>query len=118
MKRELAAVFVLFAAAMPPAAGATCEDLSKLALAGGSIGTAESVAAGTFKPPASSAIKDMPAFCRVAGSIKPTADSDIQFEVWMPESSWNGKFQGVGNGGFAGSIGFGAMGDAVDRKSV
>src|SRR5208282_432692 len=44
-------------------------------------------------------------FCRVQGTIKPSADSDIKFEVWLPpEASWNGKVQGVGNGGFAGSL--------------
>lgn len=37
--------------------------------------------------------------------IKPTADSDIKFEVWLPpESAWNGKYGAIGNGGFAGSM--------------
>jgi len=45
--------------------------------------------------------------------IKPSDDSDIQLEVWMPSSGWNGKFQGAGNGGFAGSINFGGLADAV-----
>src|SRR5258706_11515209 len=31
----------------------------------------------------------------------------------MPATSWNGKFQGIGNGGFAGSITYGQMADAV-----
>ncbi len=57
----------------------------------------------------------MPAFCRVAGTIAPTSDSNIAFEVWMPSSGWNGKFQGIGNGGFAGAIGYGALGDAVQH---
>ncbi len=43
--------------------------------------------------------------CIVRGQIKPTADSDIRFEVWLPEGeSWNGNFQMVGNGGNAGTI--------------
>jgi feruloyl esterase len=42
----------------------------------------------------------------VAGVIKPTSDSEIKFEVWMPTANWNGKFQGIGNGGFAGSISY------------
>ncbi len=49
----------------------------------------------------------------MAGVIKPTGDSDIQFEVWLPSSGWNGKFQGVGNGGFAGSINYEGMESAV-----
>jgi feruloyl esterase len=46
----------------------------------------------------------LPAFRRVIGVIKPTSDSDIKFEVWLPIEGWNGNFRGVGNGGFAGSI--------------
>jgi feruloyl esterase len=39
----------------------------------------------------------------------------IKFEVWMPTTNWNGKFQGVGNGGFAGVISYGAMRTALTR---
>ena len=49
-------------------------------------------------------------FCRIVAASKPTADSNIGFEVWMPPASaWNGKFQGVGSGSSAGSIGTAAM---------
>ena len=47
--------------------------------------------------------KTLPAFCRVVAEAKPTADSDIKIEVWLPVSGWNGKLQGIGNGGFAGT---------------
>jgi hypothetical protein len=47
---------------------------------------------------------DLPAFCRVAASIKPSRESDIKMELWMPASGWNGKFVVPGNGGFAGTI--------------
>jgi len=44
-------------------------------------------------------------FCRVRGVIRPTGDSDIRIEVWLPPAAaWNGKYQGVGNGGFAGVV--------------
>ena len=85
-------------------AAQSCESLAKLDLPAASITRAESVPAGSFTPPAGKAITGLPAFCRVAGVIKPSTDSNIQFEVWMPASGWNGKFQGVGNGGFAGAI--------------
>jgi feruloyl esterase len=49
--------------------------------------------------------KKLGAFCKVELKATPSADSDIQIEVWMPVSGWNGKFQGQGNGGFAGDIG-------------
>ena len=45
-----------------------------------------------------------PAFCRVAATLKPSSDSDIKVEVWLPLSGWNGKFLGVGNFGWAGSL--------------
>jgi len=51
----------------------------------------------------------MPAFCRVAATLKPSSDSDIKIEVWLPVSGWNGKFVGIGNGGTAGSIPYGSM---------
>src|SRR5918994_2451153 len=41
--------------------------------------------------------------CRVAGVIKPTADSNIGVEYRLP-TNWNGKFLGLGGGGFGGSI--------------
>jgi len=47
----------------------------------------------------------LPAFCRVAATLKPSSDSDIKLEIWMPvAASWNGKFVVPGNGGFAGAI--------------
>jgi feruloyl esterase len=83
----------------------------------------------------------LPAFCRVAATLTPTSDSDIKIEVWMPAASaqgpgeprsstersrapepgseaeprsrWNGKFQAVGNGGWAGSISYGALAAAL-----
>jgi hypothetical protein len=99
------------------AAAQSCEKLADLKLPNTTITAAQSVAAGAFTPangPAA-AFKDLPAFCRVTGVIKPTADSDIKFEVWMPASGWNGKFQGIGNGGFAGSISQPALASAVAR---
>ena len=89
------------------AAGApvSCDSLASAALPHVTIISAKNVAAGEFSLPEGSrgpatAFKSLPAFCRVAGVIKPSDDSNIQFEVWMPASGWNGKFQGIGNGGF------------------
>ncbi len=90
-----------------------CDSLIKLALPGVAIKRAESVPAGSFAPPTGKTIPHLPAFCRVAGVITPAADSVIQFEVWMPASGWNGKFQGVGNGGFAGAIEYQQMAIAM-----
>src|ERR1700693_2867326 len=106
-----------FLAALPafPGLAATCESLSTAALADTTVAVAQSVSAGVFSPSYGNPIDKLPAFCRVAGVIKPTADSYIRFEVWLPASNWNGKFLGVGNGGFAGSIGFNSMGATLKR---
>lgn len=100
------ALFAGVAFSAKPVGAQSCEKLSDLKLANTTITAAQPIAAGAFTPPAGPAapFKELPAFCRVIGVIKPTSDSDIKFEVWMPASGWNGKFQGIGNGGFAGSI--------------
>src|SRR5260370_18674605 len=112
------ALLSLMASGAMPALARTCEDLARIALPGATITTAQSVPAGTFTPPEGKAIEHLPAFCRVAGVIKPTGDSQIQFEVWMPTAGWNGKFQGIGNGGFAGPIGFSSIGRARSHGSA
>ena len=101
--------------AVLPAAAATCDSLTSLALPRITIAGAALVPAGSFAPPAGPAINNLPEFCRVHGSIKPSSDSNIQFEVWMPASGWNGKFQGIGTGGFAGSIGYGQLAVALRK---
>jgi hypothetical protein len=103
----------LLLAASVSAAATACGDLAKLVLPDATITTAQTVPAGAFTPPEGPPIAAVPAFCRVAVVAKPSADSDIRLEVWLPSSNWNGKFQGVGNGGFAGSIGYGAMAVAI-----
>jgi feruloyl esterase len=60
-------------------------------------------------------LNNLPAFCRVAGVLRPSPDSEIHFELWLPENSWNGRFLGVGNGGFAGSIGYRQLADSLRR---
>jgi feruloyl esterase len=93
-----------------PSVAAECEALSKLALPNTHISLAQTVAAGTFMPPPPTWAKGshppaIPvAFCRVTGEIRPTSDSNIKFEVWLPLSGWTGRYESVGNGGFAGSI--------------
>jgi feruloyl esterase len=78
---------------------------------GGSV-----VAAGAFVPPSglkAPIYKVLPAFCRVQGVLTAAVDSHIEFEVWLPVTGWNGKYLGVGNGGFAGSIGYTSLAEAV-----
>ena len=57
----------------------------------------------------------LPERCVVKAVSKPSSDSEIKFEVWMPVSGWNGKYQQMGNGGWAGSIPAGSMSPAIIR---
>ena len=90
-------------------AQATCETLSSLAISDGAITTTAVVGAGDapFRAPRS--------FCRVQVTAKPTADSDINIEVWLPIEGWNGRLMAVGNGDAAGVISYAAMTDALGR---
>lgn len=104
-------------------AGGSCENLAKLDLPNVSITTAATVPAGGFVGPPqnftgrdlSAFYKKLPAFCRVVAHARPSADSDIILELWMPASGWNGKLQGLGNGGFAGLIDTFELGAAVAK---
>ena len=114
---------VLLVPASEPTRGApaSCESLSALQLPNGTITSAVDVAAGAFSPPgwatvsaaAARAFAGAPAVCRVTATLKPTSDSDIKVEVWLPKDGWNGKLQAVGNGGWAGSISYPALAAAV-----
>ncbi|MGE3508473.1 MAG: tannase/feruloyl esterase family alpha/beta hydrolase [Vicinamibacterales bacterium] len=66
--------------------------------------SAEAVVSGTLVISPTVTLSDLPPFCRVQGLSRPTADSRIFFEVWLPApGSWNGKFLSSGEGGFAGT---------------
>src|SRR2546422_213396 len=89
-----------------------CESLKSLPLENTTITLAQSAVAGEFSLPAQGQVtaqqnaifKQLPAFCRVAATLKPSSDSDIKIEVWMPLANWNGKFPAVRNGGSDESI--------------
>ena len=114
---KLAITSALFLPLLAHAAPSACETLAKLALPETVITLAQSVPAGEFTPPEGfrpgagdppasalvAAAKLLPSFCRVTATLKPTADSDIKVEIWMPTANWNRKYEAVGNGGWAGS---------------
>lgn len=84
-----------------------CEGLIALRLAGGLVTAARSMTAPAVvaTTPREPAIRVPASFCRVAVTLRPTPHSDIKMEIWLPPADkWNGKFEGVGNGGLGGTI--------------
>ena len=115
------AMWVLACLPAVPAFAAPCDSLAALALKDATITKTQLVPAGQFSAPGeaqagaprANPYRDLPEFCRVTATLAPSSDSDIKVEVWLPASGWNGKFQAVGNGGWAGVISYSAMADAV-----
>ena len=108
--------FLLSALLSLPALTATiCENLTGVSLPHATLTTAQFVPEGSFTPPGSATLTKLPAFCRVVGFATPNPRSHIGFEVWMPASGkvWNGRYQQVGNGGFAGVIPFASLAAAL-----
>ena len=106
----IATAFLLFAVAGPT----PCESLASVKFTDAMISSAVVVPEGPPPPrpagrggtpaPAGPPPANIPAHCRVQMTLRPTADSLINMELWLPIENWNGKFMGVGNGGFAGTI--------------
>ena len=120
-ERTLLAVLIFSTLACTAHADSTsCASLKQLSLPHATVDVAQTVVAGAFVPPnlkpeekVPPVFESTPAFCRVTATVKPTPDSDIKVEVWLPEAGWNGKLRGVGNGGFAGSIGYQGLAGAI-----
>ena len=106
-----------------------CESIVGLTLPATTITSAQWVNAGPMTPPPSAPAAaaagggvqqpaapppGLPAHCRVAIVMRPSSDSKIEAEVWLP-TDWNGKFQAVGNGGWAGTISYPAMARALQE---
>jgi feruloyl esterase len=123
---------VLALATAPPAYTATCDSLTSLSLPNTTITIAQAVPAGSFTTPYNATLINLPAFCRVAATLKPSSDSNIKVEVWLPSLApgiggqarsspdspmeWNGKLLALGNGGWAGSVPYAAMANALRRR--
>src|SRR5438093_10811597 len=94
----LAVTMVAFAPA--PVAAATCESLKSLSLENATITSAQAVAAGQVSLPEAgrgaaqenAGYKQLTTFCRVAATLRPSSDTDITIEVWLPIGPWNGRY--------------------------
>jgi feruloyl esterase len=120
MRKRLLLIAAAALGGSPMFAASACESLAAVKLQNARIGAANVVSAGSFNSPLPPpkgkqppSFRDVPAFCRVAATLTPVPDSEIRIEVWLPESGWNGNLQSVGNGAWAGSISYPALGNAL-----
>lgn len=101
---KILAILFCGTAASLLAAGPACEKLTEMTIPAVTVRTSARVAEAN----------GLPGYCRVQAVAHPVADSEVEFEVWMPAPAiWNGKFQGVGNGGYSGAISYAAMTTAL-----
>jgi feruloyl esterase len=109
------------AIAIPGNDAFACDAVRTIEFANTQIVSVERVAAGKFSVPGrgpgaagrGAAFAELPEFCRIAATARPSSDSEINFEVWMPTAGWNGMLQSVGNGAWAGSISYPALAAAL-----
>ena len=89
----------------------SCAHLTRLRFEGNTtVSAATEVTSGTLVTPTGQVLTDLPHFCRVQGLSRPTRDSNIYFEVWLPTNTWNRKFLSSGEGGYAGALNYTRLG--------
>jgi hypothetical protein len=127
-RRSLAAALsALILAGCSRAQAATCDDLAQTRLEHVTIVSAKVVSAGTFRLPGGRraappeffvAFDSLPAFCRVQAVSRPSRDSHIGIEVWLPLAGWNERYLGAGNGGYGGSFNYYRLGEGLNDGYV
>lgn len=74
---------------------------SALHLSNVTVESAVPVTTGSFTPPGAAApITGLPSFCAVTLTQTNSAGNLAHIAVWLP-ADWNGRFQGIGGGGYA-----------------
>jgi len=97
------------------ALAASCEAIAGLRIDNATIDVAESRPGGAYIPTGNTEITGLPSFCRVHGVVSAVANSRVGFELWLPNDSWNGKIEMVGNGGYSSTMSFKDMGALLSR---
>jgi hypothetical protein len=89
-------------------AAADCATLAgSLRLPDVTVDLAQADTSGKFTVPpgqqgAGMTIPGLPPFCEVSlTQANPPATDQIHIEVWLPLTTWNGRFEGVGGGGYS-----------------
>jgi feruloyl esterase len=108
--------FASVAITSTPAMATPCTNLQSMALDDTTITSAADNTTGTFVVPNSNppqTITGLPAFCRVTATLTPASDSMIKIELWLPETTWNGRFLGTGGGGYQGEITYSELASGI-----
>jgi pimeloyl-ACP methyl ester carboxylesterase len=93
-----------------------CEKLSELKFPHAQVTAATLLPAGPVSlGPTNAPPVDLPERCIVKVTSRPTSDSEIKIEVWLPAANWNGRYLQSGNGGWAGAIPAGGLASAIQR---
>ena len=100
--RALALALSIACAAGSADAASDCAGLANVKLEGATIASASVVSGPSTIGGARVAVP----FCRVEGVARPSSDSEIRFEVWLPSTSdkWTGRMKIDGTGGYAGGV--------------
>jgi len=86
-----------------PVATASCETLMTLSFPNTVIESASITPASTIAAAPATPASAVPTTCRVHATVShPGANDRIGIDVWMPIEGWNGRFEGVGGGGYSG----------------
>ncbi|AGU49376.1 putative tannase/feruloyl esterase [Variovorax paradoxus B4] len=112
----IAVAAALTACSQPPVAKAgACESLTAFGnVPNVTVDKAEMMLPG-FVPPGEKRAVTLP-FCRVQATARPSSDSDIKFEMWLPDASnWNGRFLANGGGGNSGAIIYSRLTEGLTR---
>jgi hypothetical protein len=105
-----------------PSRAQSCSALRSPRLENTTVISAQLVDSGKFVPPVMvrraspeffAAWNTLPTFCRVRAVARPSSDSEINIEVWLPVNGWNQRYLGVGNGSFGGSINYYRLGETL-----
>jgi feruloyl esterase len=98
------------------AAASPCTDLNGVALENSVVRAVDDVRADEPLTLGGAKVSDLPAFCRITATTGTDRHSNILVELWLPEQRvWNRKLLGTGNGGFAGTISYGALRGGLKR---
>ncbi|MFL5640063.1 MAG: tannase/feruloyl esterase family alpha/beta hydrolase [Gemmatimonadaceae bacterium] len=105
-----------------PSRAQSCSSLRNVRVENTTVTSAQLVDSGKFIPPVMvrrgspeffTAFNTLGAFCRVQAIARPSSDSEIRMEVWLPAIDWNHRYLGVGNGAFGGSINYYRLGESL-----